>query len=65
MNTLERFALAGNAFVDTLPSFAIKGRAFVDACQGLGLGGKAFVDALGKPWAWEAVWAPCGTSGMP
>ena len=65
MNTLERFALAGNAFVDTLPSFAIKGRAFVDACQSVALGGKAFVDALGKPWAWEAVGTPRGASGMP
>ena len=55
---MERFALIGNAFVDTLRSFAIKGRAFVDACQGVALGGKAFVDALGKPWAWEAVGAP-------
>ena len=50
MNTLERFALRGRAFVDALASVA--------------LGGKAFVDALGKPWAWEAVGTPWGASGM-
>ena len=64
MNTLERSALTGSAFEDTLKNFAIKGRAFADACQGVALGGKAFVDALGKPWAWEAVGAPGGATGM-
>ena len=65
MNTLERYALRGSACVDTLKSFAIKDRAFVNALASVALGGKACLNALGKPWAWEASWAPEGAPGMP
>ena len=54
MNTLARYG----AFVDTLKRFAIKDRAFVNALANVALGGKACLNALGKPWAWEASWAP-------
>ena len=54
MNTLERYALRGSAFVDTLKTFAIKDKALVDALASVAFGGKAFVNALGKPLAWEA-----------